>query len=427
MAVGTPARLFGIYFIGNILSRAAPFALVAILTRHLGQADYGLVALYQVTLAFLVPVVGLESHTNVTRQYYRADRTAVARLVGSLVALAAGTAVVATGLLIPMSRGFGWSSTLPLVWILALPAIAAGRHIVNIALTLLRNENRAVWFAGLSIVFAATDLAGTWWLVARTQLGWLSRPGGLIIGVVLGVTLALILLRRLGLIAADWDWAAVRETIRLSVPVIPHSLSNSVLNVSDRYLLGLMLGREAVGLYSAGYQIGQGMQLITASLAAVWAPWLYRELTNPDASRRRIVRFTYLNFAGIAVMATVLSFAAAPMTGVLLGPAFWESARFIPWVATGYALNGMYMLVFPYLVHTGKTVAIAAISGSAAAFNVVANILLIPRWGAIAAAVTTTAAYALSFGLIWWFSHRAHPMPWNCLGPPTGRATNLGR
>jgi Na+-driven multidrug efflux pump len=51
------------------------------------------------------------------------------------------------------------------------------------------------------------------------------------------------------------------------------------------------------------------------------------------------------------------------------------------------------------------------ITASAAAVNLAANFLLIPRWGMFGAAWATVAAYAVMATLGFWFSQRLYPIP----------------
>jgi len=53
-----------------------------------------------------------------------------------------------------------------------------------------------------------------------------------------------------------------------------------------------------------------------------------------------------------------------------------------------------------------------AITGAAAAVNAGLNLLLIPRYGMMGAAIATVAAYATMFGGMAWWSQRIYPVPY---------------
>ena len=52
------------------------------------------------------------------------------------------------------------------------------------------------------------------------------------------------------------------------------------------------------------------------------------------------------------------------------------------------------------------------IAGAAAALNVALNLILIPPYGMMGAAIATVAAYALMFVLMTWYAQRVFPVPY---------------
>ena len=72
------------------------------------------------------------------------------------------------------------------------------------------------------------------------------------------------------------------EAEDVGLPLLPHTLAGWLLNVSDRWLLGLLLGLSvtetlgAIGVYSLGYQLGYAVGLAAISFNAAWLPVLYR-------------------------------------------------------------------------------------------------------------------------------------------------------
>jgi O-antigen/teichoic acid export membrane protein len=65
------------------------------------------------------------------------------------------------------------------------------------------------------------------------------------------------------------------------------------------------------------------------------------------------------------------------------------------------------------------------IVGSGAAFNILANLWTLPRWGMVGAAFTTFSANAVLVGLSYHFSKRVYPIPyeWSRLGKIAGLFT----
>jgi O-antigen/teichoic acid export membrane protein len=184
--------------------------------------------------------------------------------------------------------------------------------------------------------------------------------------------------------------------------------------MTDRLFIANMIGLPATGVYTVGYQVGSIINLLAMSFNNAYVPWLYQRLkNNSNSTKIKIVKFTYLYFFAIITLAILLAFLAPPILKILLGKSFNESSIYVSWIAMGYAFNGMYLMVVNYIFYSEKTKILAYITFSAALINILLNYLFIKAFGAIGAAQATTIVFAIKFFLVWFFSSKVQPMPWN--------------
>jgi O-antigen/teichoic acid export membrane protein len=95
----------------------------------------------------------------------------------------------------------------------------------------------------------------------------------------------------------------------------------------------------------------------------------------------------------------------------LMTPAgFHAGARVVPWIAISVGLQGIYLLTSIGLAIEKRTEYYPLSTGLAAAANIGANILLIPRYGFIGAAWSNVVSYAVLAATAWIFSHRLYPI-----------------
>ena len=80
---------------------------------------------------------------------------------------------------------------------------------------------------------------------------------------------------------------------------------------------------------------------------------------------------------------------------LVAGPEFREAYRITPWVVGGYVCGGLYLIPTNLLFWRQRTRVIPLVTLAAGAVNVGLNLWLVPRYGAIAAAWSTLAAYAV--------------------------------
>ncbi|HMC54377.1 MAG TPA: oligosaccharide flippase family protein [Gemmatimonadaceae bacterium] len=242
-------------------------------------------------------------------------------------------------------------------------------------------------------------------------------------GVILGFSLGL-LLPVVWSAFGDWrparlrlaDAEVLRRVTRYSAPLVATVLLEFVVNLSDRFFLGWLHGVEAAGAYAVGYDLAQQtltVLLVTVNLAAY--PAVIRALEAGDAATAR-VRLEQQGQLLLAIglpAAAGLALLAPNIAHLLLGADFRASARvLIPWIAVATLIGGTksyyFDLTFQLAQVTAQQIRIMLF---AAATNVVANLLLIPRYGALGAAWATVAAYIVGLSMSWARGRTVMPLP----------------
>lgn len=186
--------------------------------------------------------------------------------------------------------------------------------------------------------------------------------------------------------------------LRFSLPLVAMELSSVLLNMGDRVLIQRMLGADALGIYSAPYNLCDyiGAVLVMAFTGAV-TPMVLRLWADEGAATTRTflqrVFHVYLLFA--LPMVAGVSAVAGPLLTLVASDKYQAGASIIPWVIGGVALQGLFPVASAGLQIEKRSSAILLSILSAAALNVGLNLLLIPRWGIDGAAVATLLAHAL--------------------------------
>ena len=67
------------------------------------------------------------------------------------------------------------------------------------------------------------------------------------------------------------------HALHFNLPLIPHYLSQTVLNSSDRIMIQKMVSADAAGIYSLAYSISQIMTIFNTALLKTIEPWLYKK------------------------------------------------------------------------------------------------------------------------------------------------------
>lgn len=402
-----------IYLFGGVLNRAIPFFLLPVLTRYLSPDEYGTLAIFQVLLSFTTPLVGMNMHNNISRNFAKMKRDEMARLIGTLSGLLCVTAGIVGLFAVGWVASSGKSLGIPGGWLLVLPLVAALSMAHQFNLTVLRNQQRPLVFGSFEVGNTVLNLSVSLVLIVGLGYGWQGRAAGVALAAACFGLVGLAALRRQKLLVFSYDKKLLGEVLRISLPLIPHAMGGVVIALSDRLFIDRMIGKEAVGLYAVGYTFGMILNLVVEAFNRAWSPWFYREMYNvTEQKRRRIVVFSYAYFGVIALSAVAITGVSYLILPYMVAAEYQAASQFILWVAVAYAFRGMYTMVFPYLVHTGNTGFLGVGMFITAAVNLGLNYALISKYGPIGAAQATVVAWLMLFLLTWAYSARICPMPW---------------
>ena len=96
-----------------------------------------------------------------------------------------------------------------------------------------------------------------------------------------------------------WKYA-----LTLALPLIPHYLSQMILNSSDRIMISYILGDSEAGIYSLAYSVSLIMTIFNTSLLSTIEPWVYQKLKEKEINK--IKNIAYPSFVLIALINLML-------------------------------------------------------------------------------------------------------------------------
>jgi len=417
MALGAQLRRLGkhsaIYGLGGLVSRILAVLLLPLYTRYLSPSDYGKVE----TLIALTTVIGIVLrmgiHSAFFRFYFDSDDPAARRLVlrtSFWFTMGMATAGLVGGLLLaaPIADAlFGSVDDSELV-IAAFVGLWAGMNYEQVT-SLFRVEERSVAFVSASLANILLTIGATLLLVVTLEKG----PIGVIVGNFTGTLLvyAVLLGYRREQLGLQFDRSLLRRMNHFGVPLVPTALFLWVTNFSDRLFLVKLADTEEVGLYSVGVRIASALVLLLTAFRLAWPAFAYSIEDDNEARRTYGYVLTYLVFVTTWV-ATALALLSPWIVEWIAAPAFESSSRVVGPLAFSTVAFAAYIVVAIGVGRAKRTQFNWVVTGAAAAVNVVLNLLLIPPYGMMGAAVATIAAYATMFAGMAWWAQRIYPVPY---------------
>jgi O-antigen/teichoic acid export membrane protein len=409
-----------IYTLGNFLPRVGAFLLLPIYTAAMTPAEFGIFSL-MLSLSGLLAIgyrLGLEGA--LLRFHFDVEPVRRPSLYVTLAAVTTVAAVVLSGLA-ALVLGPSFDRLFPGVpfvpyGLLAL-AITAATAFQYVPASLFRATERPGRFLVFALGTFALAVGGTLLFVLALQMG---AVGGLLAQLVSGIgvvaTTAYILGRmRRGRV----DRELAERALRFGLPLVPHGLAAWVLNLSDRWLIGLLIGlsavaaQAAIGIYSFGYVIGQSIALVAMSFNAAWVPVWYAR-GDAEHGPALLREMTSLVMAGLAALAVGVAVLAPELTRLLATARWGEGAavasEVIQVVTVASLVYGLYFMLVSTIFLRRRTAGLPLLTLAAGATNVAANLVLIPRVGLMGAAWSTLAGYLVLTTLTWWYARRDYPV-----------------
>lgn len=185
-----------------------------------------------------------------------------------------------------------------------------------------------------------------------------------------------------------WKYA-----LKFNIPLIPHYLSQTVLNSADRLMINSIIGASEAGIYSLAYSLSQIMTVFNSALMQTIEPWLYRRIRDNEIDQ--ISKAAYPSFIIVGI-ANIFLVALAPEVVALFAPIEYANTIWvIPPIAISVYFQFSYTFFAVFEFYYEKTQYITAATMIGAILNIVLNYIFIPIFGYYAAGYTTLFCYIL--------------------------------
>jgi O-antigen/teichoic acid export membrane protein len=405
-ATTSQIRGSSLMLVGRTMSMGVNFLVQILIVRYLSQEDYGAFAyaLSIVTLGQTLITFGLDRGVSRFLSIYD-EHADYDRLLGTIV-MVAGTIlslgallVVAVYLFQGLIAGANVASPHAIALLLILILLAPIQALDDVLTSLM-----SVFASPQSIFFRKYVLGPGLRLgvVILLILGG-SGVGFLAVGYVaagaFGIALYAVILwqvlGRRGMIArfrASSMKIPAREILVFTVPLLTTDLVYVFLNTSDAIILEHFKGLDAVAAWRVVQPAAGLNTLVLSSFTLLFTPAAARLLARQDRDGIRDLYWsTAIWMAVVSFPLFALTFTMAQaLTQTLYGPRYADSAVYMALLSFGYyfntalGFNGLTLRIFGVIRYVVVINLLAVIA------NVTLNLVLIPQYGALGAAVGTT-------------------------------------
>lgn len=398
--------LFGLsilYVLGITFSRGAVFILIPLYTRYLIPSEFGILALTGIvtSLSRILLSFGFEGaafrfyfiYTDaVLRKQFYGTIWLFTILMSGVITLV--ITLFATDLLGQLFAQISSYSYLAIaIWIAYL---RSGFEIIPLQIFRARGQASSYLSCSLATFLLAVSIQ--YYFISVLNLGLLGALyGDLIAAFVMAIVYSVIMYRYCNLYIS---WKYLQPALAYSLPLVPHFIANWVLGLSDRIILERFVGMSQLGVYSLGDQFRQGYGVITSGANASIMPTFGKASQNSEALKN-IPSLTTYYVLGIAFIGLTIAILAPEVIFTISPQPYHAAIYIIPWLISGMFFQGLYSIPMNVLSQTaGKTQKVWFATLTAGAINITLNLLTVPHFGIVAAAINTTFGYLILFLLI---------------------------
>ena len=355
--------------------------------RYLGPSNYGVITYVSSVVAFTLPIMQLGLNQTLVKEFVQSPEREGKILGTSLVInILSGIVSMIGSVAFVFLVNAGERETI-LVCIL-----------YSFTLLFQATEMTQYWFQyqllskypsiATLCAYVVVSLYKIFLLVTQKSVVWFALSNVLdyfLISVIL-----MVIYFKVGNQRLSFDWRLGREMLSRSKYYIIPSLMVMIFQHTDRIMIKLMMGEAETGFYSAAITCVGISGFVFSAVIDSMRPVILEEKGKDQARYENRVAQLYAIITFISLAQSIgMSVLAKPLVNLLYGAEYAPTAGILC-VAVWYVTFSYYGSVRNvWILAEGKQRYLFGINVIGAAANVLLNLLLIPRWGGIGAAIAS--------------------------------------
>jgi O-antigen/teichoic acid export membrane protein len=211
------------------------------------------------------------------------------------------------------------------------------------------------------------------------------------------VIVLFILFRKSGKIKLNLNLKTIKQTLRLSFPFALLAILMMFYTRVDAVMIERMLpnGQEQAGIYAQAFRISDTLSMFAVLFASILLPLFAKMIKDKVQIGDTLSHsFALLMVPVIAIIFPVI-FSAPEFMKLLYHQHSQESAKVLYFLMIGFAGICLSYIFGTLLTSAGKLFILNKIAAFGLVLNIVLNLILIPQFGAVGAAIVSSATQLL--------------------------------
>ena len=377
-----------ILLLGKFTTQFMSFLLLPLYTNYLDTSDYGTIDLIHTYITLFVPVLTIRMDSATFR--FLVDARKDPRKTKVYITNTLAILLLSVGLVSIVAIILPFFVDIPYYFFVFMNLVVL--MVSGVMIQILRGLGKTVLYAIASIITGLVTLLLNIVFVAVLKQG----AGSILVSSTIANLVCIVFVffgARIyenifpGLVHKK----TIKEFLKYSVPLIPHSLSWWIINASDRTIINIFLGAAFNGIYTVSCKMSNIIHSVFSIFGLSWQESASLHINDPDRDEffTKMINRLLMLFASIALV----TLAVLPLFyDIIIGENFRSSYDYIPVLLYANVWSVLTGLVGGIYVAKKRTKEIANTTIISAAINIVVDLALINLIGLHAATISTLAS-----------------------------------
>lgn len=204
-----------------------------------------------------------------------------------------------------------------------------------------------------------------------------------------------------------------KKMFKYAWPIAVAGVAYTINENLDKYLIGQLIDKSTMGIYSACYKLAIFMNLYIMAFRLGAEPFFFNHADKANAKETYAKIMNYFIIVGSLVFVGIVAFIDIIKLLFIKNSDYWDAIAIVPIVLLANLFLGIYHNIAVWYKLTDKTRYGMYFSIIGALITIVLNIVLIPKIGFIASAWATLAAYGSMMVISYLYGKKYYNVPYN--------------
>jgi O-antigen/teichoic acid export membrane protein len=404
-----------LYMIGSVANLASSILLLPVYTRFLNKVDYGLLEMTDTINAFMLIILMSGFGPAVAKLFNDARDEKERKDVIGTIFTSSFVCGILWGIILYMFRSqlsvlllgddkFIPQMTIAIGVLIVSPAVTIGNYQFNL-------YKRPKSFVVVGLIRLVVNVSLNLFFIVHLRMGALGMLFGEFSTSILQALFFAVYIKIFN--GLPFNILILKRALKFGLPFIPAMLGATIMHRADRYLVQNYCSLADMGLYGIGFRFPYMLSTIMiSSFGQVWNSTGLYDVAKMKDGRIVQARLATYYFMLITLADLGLAFMGSTIIRVLTTSEYYPAFQVLQIISISMIIYSLHQFFYTGALVKNKPWLLPASYTIAAIVNVTLNILLLPKFGYMAAAWVSVATYSVFGAVLYFLCNPLYPIPY---------------